>query len=95
MDIKGIDVIEIMLDLAVGPLELGDVMIEKLQMEHESQGLRHPFPGIQDIDKGLVYLLIPSKTIMDKFQILPDQLLYLHIELHPLLLGILEKLHVP
>ena len=43
MNINGINMVQVMLNLAVNMLKLGNKAVQELQMMHQSQGIGDPF----------------------------------------------------
>src|SRR6266567_5332125 len=95
MDVDRIDVIEVVLDLAVDPLELGNEADQELQVVHQLKGLGDPLVGAEDVEKRGIDLLAPPEFVMHQIEVAPDERFHLDVEGNPVLLGVLENLHQP
>src|SRR6185369_12540662 len=85
--------VEVVLDLAVYPFELGYEVVQKPDVMHKLERLHYPLVRPENIEEGAVYLPAPPEFVVYKIDPSPQKRLGVNREANPLLLCILEDFH--
>src|SRR6185369_12217142 len=95
MDIHRVDVVDVVLDFAENPLELGNEAIQKLQVVHELQGFTQPLFTPEDIEKRGIDFPVSTEPVVYLIEASPDQRFDFDMQSNAVLLSIFEDLHQP